>query len=138
MTQRYLFTHVMLPGLYWSDRPRLRQILEGIGGTAFLHRLWAHAGQHIAQRDPNSLQSAQGLSLESKPGLSIVTLPAPVEAPDAFFVALQWDEKPACTTLELGDDGATFLCGWEDTTHVNYGPGPIPELAAFLEALPSR
>lgn len=138
MTQRYLFTHVMLPGLYWSDRGHLRQMLEGIRGTAFLHALWTHAGQHIAQRDATSLQSPQGLSLEVRPGLALVTLPAPVEAPDAFFIALDWNEHPACTTLEMGDDGDTFLCGWDGRTHVNYGPGPIPELAAFLEALPRK
>jgi hypothetical protein len=47
----------------------------------------------------------------------------------------------ACFTLEVGFDfetnsPRTVLCGWtKEGTHLNFGDGPSPNVASFVEAI---
>lgn len=83
--------------------------------------------------------------------IHVVTMPDPVEAPEAYFVAIVHKDDEAheylepspstrYLTLEMSDgSGPPFLCELRnDTGHVNYGAGPAPEIGAFIEAFTER
>ena len=85
----------------------------------------------------------------------LINLPPPKGPPEAYFVAivmtkpprrhwLFWQSPPSIryVTLELGvsffskDATHTVFCEWKGTgSHVNYGRGPAPNQAAFVEAV---
>ena len=77
----------------------------------------------------------------------VVTMPTPESPPEAHFVAIvHKDDEPkehGCAapstryfTLESSNTRLPVLCEWrEDGSHLNYGEGPAPEMAAFVEAV---
>ncbi len=78
-------------------------------------------------------------------------MPEPIAVPEVFFVAVVLDHFPEegenpeevdfrYFTLEfgyeplMGGQHAVF-CEWDGETHLNFGPGPQPEIPLFIEAV---
>jgi len=68
----------------------------------------------------------------------VVGMPPPQNAPECYLFAIVRDKSGSIAyyTLErsLGDD--TMLGGWNaEGAHLNFGPGPQPDLDAFVAAI---
>jgi hypothetical protein len=131
MNQGYLFAHRILPDLVFSEPEAARIHLEDLN---FLRRLWVHGGMHATggERRPFSEQ----LQVTVEGHRTVITLPAPQDFAEAFFVAVDWKhQEPKYYTLELGED-SNYLCGWgADGSHHNYSDGFGTDLRSFLTAI---
>ena len=131
MTPAYLLAFRILPRLLHSDPARTRQALLH---EDLLRKLWVHAGLHLGVQ-----QLPPPPRLETFGEVLLITMPAPTEPPEAYFMAVIGDE-PQVYTLEMGkdlmeDEPCTFFCGVTLDGHHNYGKGCVPEPGAFLAAL---
>jgi len=131
MTPAYLLAFRILPRLLTSDPARTRKALLE---EDLLRKLWIHAGLHLGR--PLSEPAPR---LETFGEVVLITMPAPVEPPEAYFLAVI-GEEPKVYTLEMGrdfnnDEPCTYFCGATLDGHHNYGKGCIPEAGAFLAAL---
>ena len=131
MTPAYLLSFRILPRLLTSDPARTRKALleEGL-----LRKLWIHASLHLGTQLPEPAPR-----LETFGEVVLITMPPPLEPPEAYFLAVI-GEEPKVYTLELGkdfssDEPCTYFCGATLEGHHNYGKGCIPEAGAFLAAL---
>lgn len=84
---------------------------------------------------------------------AVIEMPEPAAAAEAYLTALvvpveigaaapddEDEVEGRYFTLEKGGDlepeGATVLCGWNrEGAHLNYGPGPEPDVHAFVARL---
>lgn len=132
MTQGYLFANRVLTQLVFSDPVQARAMFAEADN---LKRLWIHTGLHAQHGRP---RPPEGLSVSVQGDWTMITLPAPSEAPEAHFLAVGWSAPiPVYYTLELGEfdgESSNFLCGWTPTGHVNYGDGHPADPVAFLKA----
>lgn len=131
MTPSYLLAFRILPRLLHSDLARTRQALLQ---EELLRKLWVHAGLHLGVRE-----LPPPPRLETFGEVLLITMPAPTEPPEPYFLAVIGDE-PEVYTLEMGNDllddlPCTFFCGVTLEGHHNYGKGCVPEAGAFLAAL---
>ena len=148
--QHYQFAHRILPQNAF-ERPDLAlERLSGADASAFLHSLWHSVGNDLA---PSQRIVPAGLSCEMREfdnyRIALITFPAPLYVPEAFFSALAFDLPRSANhalelryiTLESGfvlEDGEkrTVLCEWTSApTHLNMGDGPPPELDAFFQTV---
>jgi len=141
----YFFAHRLLPLLFRQDPTQFVSLLQR-DGLPFLAFWWHKASQDMPGEDH---LSADGLGyalreLENGWVAVVVTLPRPQGMTEAYFVALL--QKPGTPdrrvfTLELGfsltaETSHTVLCEWTaDSTHLNRGPGPTPEVELFLQTI---
>jgi len=69
----------------------------------------------------------------------VVGMPPPQNAPDCYLFAIVRDNSGSIAyyTLERSiSEGSTMLCGWNaEGAHLNFGPGPKPDLDAFVAAI---
>ena len=131
MTPSYLLAFRILPRLFHSDLVRTR---EALLQEDLLRKLWVHAGLHLGARDLPSPPT-----LETFGEVLLISMPAPQNPPEAYFLAVI-GQQPQVYTLEMGRDGldeqpCTYFCGLTPEGHRNYGKGCVPEAGAFLAAL---
>jgi hypothetical protein len=145
----YFFAHRLLPALFHEDPAQFVSLLQR-DGLPFLAFWWQKARQDFP---PDEHVSADGLGytlreLEGGWLAVVVTLPPPQGMTEAYLVALLQQRLPAAAkpntrvfTLELGfsltsETAHTVLCEWTpESTHLNRGTGPTPEVEAFLTAI---
>jgi len=69
----------------------------------------------------------------------VVGMPPPQSAAECYLFAIVKDKSGgiAYYTLERSlREGTTMLCGWDaEGAHLNFGPGPKPDLDAFVAAI---
>lgn len=150
----YLYAHRLLPQLAFSAPEKFLAFVER-NGSAFLEYFWNECGKQIAEDEriqPEGL-SCKIYSLDDGIVAACITLPQPVEMPEAYFAAFvhrpEGDDllnsKQVFTryfTLEYGQrmDGSarTVLCEWNaEGSHLNYGDGPPPQMDLFLNSIES-
>lgn len=172
--QHYNFAHKMLPQVAFDFGAACVLLLsDEERASEFLGRLWRNCGEGLGGRDLVSLDGASvGLGVETRRAkgneiISIVSLPAPEVAPEAYFVALVCDDVPEpdpeddsvdtvelwkllvrstpvrVFTLELSQDLSgrehTVFCEWaSDGRHLNMGDGPRPDKNAFFGFLAAQ
>lgn len=141
----YFFAHRLLPALFRQDPAQFVSLLQR-DGLPFLAFWWHKASQDMP---PEDHLSANGLGytlreLENGWVAVVVTLPPPEGMTEAYFVALlqkPGDAAPRVFTLELGfsltgETTHTVLCEWTaESTHLNRGPGPAPDLELLLQKI---
>jgi hypothetical protein len=153
----YAFAHDHLPGVLWHD-PRMLLFTLFEASELFLEDQLRIRWQVVGERfDPAERLGDEGLSssihtLANGFQAAVITLPPPQASCEAHMVAvayrpprrrlLFWKTEPVLRyfTLEHGFDPETnewlpLLCEWTRHGHLNYGEGPAPEVAAFLEAV---
>lgn len=150
--QHYVFAHRMLMDLAFSNPDHLFTMLSGPEKRRFLADVWDRVADFLSL---DTTLSCEGLDAVVEGDLAIIRLPQPERVPEAYFVGIvripgrnYWlfRGKPtiAYYTLEYTfgdeDEEATVLGGWNQTpggepVHLNFGPGPRPELAAFRETI---
>ncbi|MBL8794277.1 MAG: hypothetical protein JNM56_10245 [Planctomycetia bacterium] len=139
----YLFAYMALPDFAFRDASRF--LMPGLG-QALVAAIWEFAGENSDERLP-----ADGLEMSVEPlssGLSaaVVQLPAPAEAPEAYFAAIVPDRDgnthyftlERSVSLDGSEEIPTVLGGVDlrnGFSHSNYGEGPPPERRAFVAAL---
>lgn len=146
--QHYHFVHRFLPGqLEFGAKTVVERLLENPG--RYLNYYWSSSMEEIGIDQQKSLPS-DGLECfpiqldDTRHGV-LIQLPEPKNTNEAYFAAIvitksseNFDEF-RYFTLEYskGFDGflRTVLCEWKDGTHFNYGDGPPPQSAAFIESL---
>ncbi len=130
MSPSYQFTFVTLPFLHFSDPTATRRSLLQAG---FIQKIWTHVCIHLEE------PALSPPRVETFGEVLLVLMPAPIQSPEAYFVAIV-GEEPRLYTLELGQDldtsqPCTFFCATTPSGRANYGQGPKPEVSAFLAAL---
>ena len=159
-SQHYVFAHVELPGLAFSDPQRFLGVVGSPQGPEFLQHVWNGAGERLPEerhRPPEGLSRWAG-RLDDETILALITLPPPQEQVEAWFVAVVAplpervdgvDEPPAWLryfTLEHGvsltdDQPYAALCEWDRSegaaTHRFHSADHTPEAGAFIEAIRS-
>ena len=152
----YTFAHHALCSMTLQLRDQLRQMLIGSHAATFLQGLWKHVAQNL---DDDEILPADGLFVHNEflnAGgiLSIVVLPQPQCATEAHMVGIAFLPTPPVLgekkesevryfTLEKGFDDNdaphTALCEWQrdddGISHLNYGDGPTPAVAAFAREI---
>lgn len=157
----YAFQHVVLREAAFENHPELLRELEGEGSPLPLLHFRSKAFLRLAENglvDPCQETDADAEAELFKPvavhphkrgayTAHVVTMPAPESPPEAHFVAIvHKDDEPKkhgiasrstrYFTLESSNTPLPVLCEWrEDGSHLNYGEGPAPEMAAFVEAV---
>lgn len=161
----YLFAHVALRQQFFSQ-PLETVLALNSGGPELLEVWWQRTWDVLSGNDSQAEKvSSAGLRCSScdlgeNRIAAIVTLPEPQNPTEAYFVAAvvglprkrlggllgktRMDAK--YVTLEYGmaicGDGSlrqrTVLCEWTESSHLNLGDGPAPELAEFIKAVSDR
>jgi len=140
-SQHYLFAHRFLPELLWQG-DSLLGILVNPENQAFLGDQWDAVAQHwecapSAGRERLSFAShwigGDNLAV-------VIFMPPPEQLADAYFAAITTSPALRYFTLEIGQDQAgrprTVLGEWtREGRHLNYGDGPAPDPALFLQAV---
>ena len=147
--QHYNFAHKALPLLFFSSPAEIIQLLE-TRGTEFLDKVWNSLGPETEGAD--QIDSA-GLAvhkahLTRNLSCVILKLPTPKAMAEAHMVAAlhqvpnaesspQVPEMARYFTLERGyspdETEHTVFCEWDEFgTHYNMGPGPRPDIDAFI------
>ena len=139
----YMFAHRTLPSAAFRSGPDL--VVAGREGRLTLDRVWDNLGQTLPETER---LPADGLRVDhhrlAAHDVLVVTLPRPEGPAEAHLAAIAVAddaERVRYFTLEEARspiDGAryTVLAEWtSDGRHVNYGPGPDPEPAAFTAAI---
>ena len=139
MSPHYQFVHKALAKISLTSPPELlRALFEGAAGPILVEELW---GELSTDRDnPPVARWLPADEVDGRvDGIAIVGMPPPKHQTEAWFAAIVFDhESVRFYTLEKGFEGTeTMLGGWHDegASHANYGPGPAPELGAFVEAV---
>ncbi|GAA3857631.1 hypothetical protein GCM10022227_13780 [Streptomyces sedi] len=146
-SQHYTFAHQRLRDTALRQGAQLPGLIEAGLAQGVLQEEWALAGQHLpaTRRRP-----ATGLSTSLREAVShriaLIALPEPHEAMEAYFCAVTVDRDTQQIryfaldkALDLGallalsgDAGTgTELSEWTRDLHVNWGPGPRPDLNEF-------
>ena len=150
-SQRYVFGHGLLPGLFFSDPVRFMATLRS-EKELMLRFIWKRAGDRagISDQAAGCQLACELLTIQNDVDVGLITCPAPQTMPDPFFVAAAYrpgkdaepQKKPLTRwiTLEYGldteEDGAAWLCEWtESRVHANCGPLAETTPEAFLEAV---
>lgn len=172
--QHYSFAHKMLPRVAFDHgAASVLMLSDPTRARDFLERLWSDCGEGLEGRDLVSLDDlGAGLSVQTRRAkgnelISIISLPAPKVAPEAYFVALMCDAVPEpdpdddssdsvelwkllvrstpvrVFTLELSQDlngrEHTVFCEWSsEGRHLNMGDGPRPDKDAFYAFLAAQ
>ncbi|MBI3158035.1 MAG: hypothetical protein HYZ26_00360 [Chloroflexi bacterium] len=140
--QPYIFAHLALPALFFRAPESMLRNFEQ-EGPEFLRYLWRQIGLEKGGHDEAAgMQIQVEIHKEAREIIGLISLPAPQNATEAFFVAaVHSPERARYFTLELGErlDGSayTVLCEWDtEGRHLNYGEGPAPDdVRAFLAAI---
>jgi hypothetical protein len=140
----YRFAHQALPAILLSPRARFEELARPGRLDAALAEWWAWVGDQEAEanRLPRDGLHGEFTDITGSPAL-LVTLPAaaePVEAAFAVATPLQPADERRYFTLELAVQGLqpglmTMIGEWRPGSHLNLGPGPTPDAAAFLASL---
>jgi len=144
----YVFAHRVLPA---EAQAHPRVIVEAAArGTATqsLARIWDHVG---AQLPPDRRLPSTGLSGSfhelSDARVALIRFPPAEHAAEAHLAAVVLprsnpDGPARYIVLEHSwspeDLPQTMICEWEGGSHLNGGPGPAPDEAAFLAAVAAR
>jgi hypothetical protein len=145
----YVFGHLALRDISHHDPHRFIEVLTGGEADRFLLAVWRDVAKAIGDDPPvpHTGLASTVKTLGNGDRLAVVTLPGPVAMTEAYFVGVVVPPPPSTHlryfTLELSfslDGGKTaLLCEWElqekGFRHVNYGPGPEPDQASFVEAI---
>ena len=155
----YTFAPHALRGMTFHLRDQMRQMLISGHATAFLKDLWDYVAQDLGEDEvlPSTGLLVHNEMLGEESTLSIVVLPEPRCTTEAHMIGIaflpsqQFSPDPgACDiryfTLEKGfsedDIPRTTLCEWhhseDGVSHLNFGDGPAPEVAAFAGQLMAR
>lgn len=147
----YYMGHRVLPACLFERGPDLLRALRDRPGYAALAGLWTEFGEHFPA---DQRVSAEGMTYEvrhaEEQGLVFLVfiLPAPCRQTEAYFVAGVFPAESAGSasstpvirvfTLEHAgpSEEAGVLCEWTaNGGHINYGPGALPGVSAFCEAV---
>ena len=162
--QHYNFAHRVMPQVAHQFGASNVLLLDSPDAPGFLQRRWADAAQGVPITDlvePVGL----GARVHQRDGrlAAVIALPQPLATPEAYFVAIVCDIPPQTPadkseasldayretlaqmpvqfwTLEYGftldSSRRTALCQWtNEGAHLNFGDGPAPDEAAFVEAI---
>lgn len=149
----YIFEHIALPQLFYSDPARFLSQLA-YEGDRFLAGFWDFVGTKLDPPD-HPLDGA-GLHgevrlLDHNVQAALITPPAPQKVTEAYFIAALYSPDfgggslARYLTLEYGwnpmtDSAYTVFCGWQgppSIAHYNMGAGPEPELEVFVARVQS-
>lgn len=141
----YQFAHRTLPGHFFHDVENFTKLLK-MDGKVFLHYLWTTAGEELSEPDQIKYAVEFEQRRHEKFNLSLITMPAPEEAAEAFYALMATNgSKHFYYTLELGlnleRDSLTdaIFCEWtEDGTHKNYGQLASSDCELFVNACTKR
>lgn len=154
------FAHHIFRELTFEDPLPLFAVAATGKGADFVKDVWRKVGEQLLESGastnalPDNDLTVEATNIAGHPAV-LIHLPPPKGPPEAYFVAVVLTEQPrrrwlfwrtppriSFVTLEHGvsifaeDDPHTVLGEWkQDGTHVNYGRGPIPSKAAFVEAV---
>ncbi len=132
----YQFAHKALPAHFFNDVAQFSKLLK-MDGKIFLHYLWTTVGEDLDE----DKRLAYELGLESrkhgKYDLNLITMPTPIDTPEAFYVLLATDgQTHSYFTLELSktdDADLALLCEWAaDGSHQNYGQLGSSDVELFV------
>ncbi|MFJ8043894.1 hypothetical protein ACIRBX_25670 [Kitasatospora sp. NPDC096147] len=140
----YRFAHRVMPRAAVDFGPTMLAEPPAHGVQRSLESLWDGFGGTLPPEDrlPSDGLSGQHVDRAGH-RLLLVTLPEPIAAAEAHFVAVvQVRGEEACRflTLERSEspvDGSvgTVLGEWSAEGHVNFGAGPAPRPELFLSAI---
>lgn len=152
----YSFSHVVLRKAAFANPTKCVTSLASPDGKQYLSELWTEVAETCKQHNqPIELTLDDILIHKLRVGpfpCTILEMPAPHFATEAFFVALVLtvditDQSQNMTngsvrffTLENGEPNEeevqTVIGEWTaDGSHSNLGPGPYPELGEFVTAI---
>lgn len=131
MAQHYRFAYIFLKGFAFQRTSVLKNALWA-DPAGFLSWLWQHSAEGESAPCP-------GLSVRTfqhgQRDIALVTLPAPQEPPQAYYVLIAFgQDPPGYYSLEMADTAwggsGTVLGRWSSEGHYNLGPGaPAPPSA---------
>ena len=141
----YLFAYMALPDFAFRDATRFLTS-SPVLGKALVEAIWEFAGENVDERLPVAGLEFGVERLPSGLPVAVVQLPAPVEAPEAYFAAIVRNQSGDTHyfTLERsvaldGSDEIPTVLGTVDPRggfqHANFGEGPPPDRRAFVEAV---
>jgi hypothetical protein len=141
--QHYLFAHVELPRIFFSDAEAYIELLSNADGMDRLHRLWNHTAQEAASHGQEMPLPVDGLGVtQAKFGgqrAVVIEMPLTARRAEAHFAALLEGSvcdglEPRYLVLERTDphragEPRAVLCEWmADGSRSNHGrhitPGP--------------
>jgi len=153
------FAHHIFRGMVFEN-PALPFAAVAAGkGDDLVRDVWRKVGEQISDGASGRALPDKGLTVEAVDIVGcpavLLHLPPPKGPPEAYFVAIVMTQQPRrrwlfrrsplrirYITLEYGvsllveEETHTVLCEWDEGgTHLNYGRGPSPDRAAFIEAV---
>jgi hypothetical protein len=156
----YMFAHMALRQVAYSNPLGCLGVLASPNATAFLKDLWQDVDKLCRERgETSTIQPSEFVIYKlcvGKYPCAIVEMPEPWFITGAHFIAIlvrkpldqigpeERDAPMMYYTLEKtinfdDDTPQTVLCSWtKEGTHSNFGPEPQPELHAFVKELQRR
>jgi hypothetical protein len=149
----YVFGHVVIRQMCSADSVQFFALMASDEQRKFLAWMWQQAEAHSKEAPQNSsLDDVKVTTCRVKELPTVViTLPATAAMAEAHMVAAVLLDTPTASnpnpkiryfTLEEGEasDGSprTVFCEWTESAHANYGDGPNPNVAAFIQAIEQR
>ena len=137
----YDFAHRLLPQLVRTEPDRLIDTLASENGEEFLRYLWRVTEERLQPADRLPFGLTRTIARLPSGQIAVVLgMPAPEAVTEAHLVAVVSGPERIVRyfTLEHGitfpeEHPRTVFCEWTDTSHLNYGDGPAPEIPAFLD-----
>lgn len=140
----YRFGHRELPALVRKVADKMPALAESGQMDEGLRLAWDAVGQQLP---PADRWASHGLGATLHPTthaqVVLVSMPQALHATEAHFAAITVSEgaAPRYIVLEHSwsvDDQPTTVVGeWTEEGHLNLGPGPEPDAAAFLARVES-
>jgi len=142
--QHYRFAHKILLETVDKDAVDAVERMSSEHSSRFFLRQWVLAASHIENPDDMLLYEPTAMSakINSKCKTVIISLPEPLEAAEAYFIAVVlWPESSSYNyyLLERAEAamGRTYTMLCERTTrgHRSIGEGPAPDVRAFVQSI---
>jgi hypothetical protein len=136
--QHYRFAYTFLKGFAFQRTEVLRNALRS-DADEFLSWLWAQSA--VGESAPSTGLAVRTWQQGGR-DLALVTMPAPQEPPEAYFVLIAFGpEEPDFFSLEMSDPefggSGTVLGKWRPECRYNLGEGvpAPPSEQAFLDSV---
>jgi hypothetical protein len=134
----------ILASMAIQDIERYFKTFSSPGGPEYLEDLWNGLGMELpeAQRIDSHGLNISVHTLKNNLQAIAITLPEPQRRNEAYFLAAI--RLPNGMGLMIGlersvhpmtSEVITMLVGWSPQGRMNFGPGPLPTMEAFLEAV---
>ncbi|MQA97519.1 MAG: hypothetical protein GEV11_23860 [Streptosporangiales bacterium] len=146
--QHYEFVHVVLRAIAFRTGAYLLVMADTGRLAAQLRETWDKVGEDLpeAERIP-STGLAAGLYTYGSLRAAVIALPQARHSGEAYLAAYVLVEDPVFETREPeffvlehdvlpdGEPGTRVTRWTRDGRHLDLGPGPLPEIGAFLETV---